>query len=363
MAAPRARVAEIQGRFTAPGINKNRRNYTPEAIAYGVADLQRRIDAGEAPAVGFTSHGARYDDDVTNIAIKPTKVWQAEDGSAWYRGDIPDTPVGNAVAALAANGYATTVSMAANWDGEVRELTDENGEPYQEGERLIFAGFDFTSDPATPQSVVASVEFDHATPAGFTDAVESRLEVVGGAIHRATPRSPEPAHEPTATPPQETVVTDSAAAPEATATPEAAAPVVTLPVADFKAMLADAMAAGAKGVADAVRTITPAPAAPAPAPVTDAAPANAATVADSHPSTEPDEAAVAVAMERLRQELSDKGITPKRAGVVTDAAPAEKPLHEMTHQELQDRSARAFDAELQPAYEAAAAWRSERRRR
>lgn len=352
-AAPKKRIAVIQGRFTAPGINRNRREYKPDAVKAAVVDLQRRIDGdGRSTPVIFASHEARKASDTTKIIGKPTKVWQDESGAAWYRADVADTDEGRKVASLAANGYAPHVSLAGSYVGDVRIEEDEAGVPYLTGDALSYEGFDFTHNPATDEgNRVESVAFDSAATASVADA-HFLDSFDGGALALVADL-----HEPINDTHTETEpMAETNAAP---ATPEAGSPaVIMVPLEVAQQMMDNAAQAAARAVADALNRPAPValapatlePAAPTPAP---AAPTNASTpVADSQAPVQPDRAAIDAAKEELRQELADKGVLPARTGIVRDSGkPEAEDLTTLSDSELLARSAARFDAMLQPAYE------------
>lgn len=171
------RIATVGGYALRPGVSRNGRLYTREAIAKAVARAQDRIAAGTMNVVRpsdvlsqRTHHAA--EDDSTRIVGRVTAMSLAEDGSARFAADIADTPHGRTIADLAAprtagdpnsvDPFLTGVSIRGAWLGEVRRI-QHDGVMTETSDDLEIDGIDYTGHPGVP-----GAEIDTYTPAAST---------------------------------------------------------------------------------------------------------------------------------------------------------------------------------------------------
>jgi hypothetical protein len=163
-------IATIEGTALVPGISKNGRRYTKEAIAKAVGRLSERIADGTNPAVMLTSHGA--DDDSRCIIGRLSSMTLADDGSARFAAQIADTDEGRKIAALVDTrggpAFLKGVSIRGAWLGKVRREVGDDGRPYEEAPDLEIDGLDFTRKPGVP-----GAQIDTFTPAGTGAPAES----------------------------------------------------------------------------------------------------------------------------------------------------------------------------------------------
>ncbi|KAB7850129.1 DUF6582 domain-containing protein [Streptomyces mobaraensis] len=163
------RIGTITGIALVPGISRNGRLYTTEAIAKAVTRAQARIDDGEQPLTMLTHHEAG--DDSTQIVGRITSITQDEAGAARYTADLADTAPARAIAALVdgADGppFLSGVSIRGAWIGPVRRRTGPDG-PVETADDLEIDGLDFTRRPGVPGARV-----DSYTPAVSIAAAES----------------------------------------------------------------------------------------------------------------------------------------------------------------------------------------------
>lgn len=145
-----ARIGTLSGTLIRPGVSKNHRRYTPEALGRAAGRMQAKLKAGQ-PIPMHTSHMANADGDVTATAASITKVEQRSDGSLGFEADLLDTPAGHAVKALAvpdSSGRSALkgVSIFGKWVGPVGN--DEDGNSMADD--LDIEGVDFTHRPGVP---------------------------------------------------------------------------------------------------------------------------------------------------------------------------------------------------------------------
>jgi hypothetical protein len=150
-------LATVSGTALKPGISRNRRLYTREAIAAAVDRAQEHL-AGGGMALTMRSHHAA-EDDSTRIVGAVRSLTLAEDGSARFTADIADTGHGRTIAALldTADGrppFLSGVSIRGAWDGKVRRERGPDGEPVERGDSLSLMGLDYTASPGVPGAQV-----------------------------------------------------------------------------------------------------------------------------------------------------------------------------------------------------------------
>jgi hypothetical protein len=150
-------VATIKGTFVNPGVSKNRRFYSKQAIADAVAEAQRAINSGQTLAM-MTNHGARdpLAGDVTRTAGRVTKVTLAPDGSAGFEAELADTQAGRDVAALVTGSHLKGVSMASMWKGTPRQMIAPDGQAATTADGFSLKGIDFTHNPGVTGAQIHS---------------------------------------------------------------------------------------------------------------------------------------------------------------------------------------------------------------
>lgn len=163
-------IATISGTALAPGVSRNGRLYTAEAIGKAVRRAQARIDEGSMPMTMLTHHAA--DDDSTQIAGRLTSVTLAEDGSAKYTADLVNTSAGQTIAALVDDTdgppFLRGVSIRGAWVGRVRREPGPDGTPVETADDLELDGLDFTRKPG-----VLGARVDSFTPAASSAPAEA----------------------------------------------------------------------------------------------------------------------------------------------------------------------------------------------
>ncbi|ELP67670.1 hypothetical protein STRTUCAR8_08554 [Streptomyces turgidiscabies Car8] len=170
-------IATISGTALRPGISRNRRLYTTEAISNAVRRAQERIDDGSMPMTMLTHHAA--DDDSTQIAGRLTSVTLAEDGSAKYTADLVSTEAGQTIAALVDNRdgqpFLRGVSIRGAWVGKVRRQAGPDGDTVETADDLELDGLDFTRKPGVLGADVDTFIPAEAASAPAETAPEGRV--------------------------------------------------------------------------------------------------------------------------------------------------------------------------------------------
>ncbi|MFD9632832.1 DUF6582 domain-containing protein [Streptomyces violascens] len=165
-------IATIEGTALVPGVSKNGRHYSKEAIAKAVARLSERLADGSNPAVMLTSHSA--DDDSRRIVGRLDSVSLTDDGSARFTAQIADTDEGRKIAALVDTRHGPAflkgVSIRGAWIGKVRREIGPDGKPYEEAPDLEIDGLDFTRKPGVP-----GAQIDNFIPASVSSPAETAL--------------------------------------------------------------------------------------------------------------------------------------------------------------------------------------------
>lgn len=180
-------IATVGGVALAPGVSRNGRWYTPEAIAKMVARAQQRLGGdgitirdslGEAggPLATLTHHQA--EDDSTRIVGRITSISVDENGAARYTGEIADTPHGRTIASLldTSDGrpaFLKGVSIRGAWVGTVRRVKGPDGAPVETASDLELDGLDYTRKPGVPAAQVDT--FAWAGKSGRTETDERVL--------------------------------------------------------------------------------------------------------------------------------------------------------------------------------------------
>jgi len=153
-----ARIGTLSGIALVPGVSRNGRLYTAEAIGRACARAAARIKEGGAPLTMLTHHAA--DDDSTLIVGRLTSLTQLDDGRAQYTADLADTEEARTIATLVdgTDGppYLDGVSIRGAWVGKVRRQPGPDGVPVETADDLEIDGLDFTRKPGVPGARVDS---------------------------------------------------------------------------------------------------------------------------------------------------------------------------------------------------------------
>jgi hypothetical protein len=151
-------LATISGTALTPGVSRNKRYYSPEAIARAVEKAQAQLAGGTLPLTMRSHHGA--EDDTSRIVGAIRSVTLAPDGSARFTAEIADTPHGRTIASLldtsdGAEPFLRGVSIRGEWDGQVRTIRSASG-PLEAGDSLTLYGLDYTASPGVAGAQVDS---------------------------------------------------------------------------------------------------------------------------------------------------------------------------------------------------------------
>lgn len=159
-----AAIATVSGTAIRPGISRNNRKYTPEAIGRMVERAQARLNEGEMPLTTLTHHEAG--DDSTRIVGRITRITQEADGSATYQAEITDTHHGRDILSLVSGPTPALkgVSIRGAWVGPVRREAGPNGATVETADDLELDGLDYTRKPGVPGAGIASVALAGAEP-------------------------------------------------------------------------------------------------------------------------------------------------------------------------------------------------------
>lgn len=170
------RIGTITGIALVPGVSRNGRLYTAEAIGRACARATARIEEGGAPLTMLTHHAA--DDDSTRIVGRLTSLVQLDDGRARYTADLADTDDARTIATLVdgTDGppYLDGVSIRGAWVGRVRRQPGPDGVQVETADDLEIDGLDFTRKPGVPGARVDSFTREAASAPAET-APESRV--------------------------------------------------------------------------------------------------------------------------------------------------------------------------------------------
>jgi hypothetical protein len=154
------RVAVVRGTFLRPGVSKNKRLYTKDAIAGAVNRMKEQLNSPNGlPLTMATGHGAAYADDATSFVGRVTDVALNQDGSASFEADIANTTQGRDVATLISgdNPFLKTISIRGEWLGDVENVEYE-GQKVTTSKDFRIYGIDFTSRPGVEGAQIEDVE-------------------------------------------------------------------------------------------------------------------------------------------------------------------------------------------------------------
>lgn len=150
-------IATVTGTAIVPGISRNGRKYTAEAIGRMVDRAQSRIASDGMPITMLTHHEAG--DDSTRIVGRLTSLTQEADGSAKYTAALADTSHGRDILGLVSGDEPVLrgVSIRGAWVGRVRREQD-SGQTVETGDDLELDGLDFTRKPGVDGAGIDAVE-------------------------------------------------------------------------------------------------------------------------------------------------------------------------------------------------------------
>jgi hypothetical protein len=159
-----AAIATVTGTAIRPGISKNNRKYTIEAIGRMVDRAQVRLADGDMPLTTLTHHEAG--DDSTRIVGRITRIAQEADGSVSYDAEITDTAHGRDILSLVSGPSPVLkgVSIRGAWLGPVRRESGPDGSTVETADDLELDGLDYTRKPGVPGAAIASVVLAGAEP-------------------------------------------------------------------------------------------------------------------------------------------------------------------------------------------------------
>jgi|SRR5579872_5468423 len=187
-------IATVSGIALAPGISRNGRLYTREAIARAVRRAQDRIAEGRRPIAMYTDHDTRK---VTDIAGGLTRIWQDEDGTARYEAAVADTKAGRDIAALADPGpdgkqaILRGLSIKGDWIGRTRRVRADDGRMLDTADDLEIARLDWTTEPGVDNAGVerfvltGSCTGEDAGPYGITEAAPDAVLTITEDVQEA----------------------------------------------------------------------------------------------------------------------------------------------------------------------------------
>ena len=143
----------IRGTALVPGVSKNNRYYSAEAIRGAVERAQPRIRAGQM--VMRSSHDAG--DDTLRVAGVVRTLDVAADGSAKFTAELADSTAGRDIAALVKGPrpFVNGVSIAGYWLGKIQRVSVE-GQNFEAGQGLDLEAIDFTHRPGVDGARIAA---------------------------------------------------------------------------------------------------------------------------------------------------------------------------------------------------------------
>jgi hypothetical protein len=163
-------LGTISGTFLKPGVSANGRYYSKELIAKATQRISAQIaDETMPPVSQYTTHDS---DDVLLTTGKLTSVGLNEDGSAWFKSDIPDTTAGRDMKTLIKDGYVKNVSILGQFLGDTR--TEEiDGKQAETADDMEVMRLDYVFSPGVAGARIESFEFaEAAVLGGFRESFE-----------------------------------------------------------------------------------------------------------------------------------------------------------------------------------------------
>jgi hypothetical protein len=159
-----AAIATVSGTAIRPGISRNNRKYSVDAIGRMVERANQRLTDGDMPLTTLTHHEAG--DDSTRIVGRITRIAQEADGSASYEAEITDTGHGRDILSLVSGNAPALkgVSIRGAWVGPVRRESGPGGVTVETADDLELDGLDYTRKPGVLGAGIASVALAGAEP-------------------------------------------------------------------------------------------------------------------------------------------------------------------------------------------------------
>lgn len=154
-------LAYVSGTALAPGVSRNNRLYTSEAIGKAVRRAQQRITDGGRPIGMYTHHETS---NTRELVGGITRIWQEDDGSARYVAAVADTKTGRDIASLVnpegeEPAFLRGVSIRGNWVGGSRRERGPDGGLVETGSDLEIGRLDWTSEPGVHGAGVDSFRY------------------------------------------------------------------------------------------------------------------------------------------------------------------------------------------------------------
>ncbi|MGH3220236.1 MAG: hypothetical protein ACRDPY_16290 [Streptosporangiaceae bacterium] len=146
-------ATQIRGIALAPGVSRNGRLYSREAVAKMVTRAQARIAGDGLPLTMKTHHAA--EDDSTRIVGKVTGMQVDESGAAHFTAELAGTKHGRTIGKLVDGGFLRGVSIRGQWVGPTRSVEGPAG-PVETADDLELDGLDYTARPGVPAARIAT---------------------------------------------------------------------------------------------------------------------------------------------------------------------------------------------------------------
>jgi hypothetical protein len=165
------RLATVSGVAIAPGVSRNGRLYTREAIGSAVTRAQARIQADQFPLTMRTHHKA--EDDSVRIVGQVTSMWQDPNtGNGHYTADILDTDMGRSIANLLPESGDMAgkmaplrgVSIRGLWAAEPTTIQHPEYGTVETAPDLEIDGLDFTASPGVRAANAVATPDDAQVP-------------------------------------------------------------------------------------------------------------------------------------------------------------------------------------------------------
>lgn len=170
-------IARVSGVALRPGVSRNGRLYTRDAIGRMVARAQDKLSGGgtlpvkgpaPVPISQLTHHAAAAADDSLRIVGAVRRMSLDEDGAARFDADIADTPHGRTIASLldTSDGqppFLRNVSIRGAWVGDTQTLPGKDGDLVTGADLELF-GLDYTGSPGVPGAQVDRFEWASGPP-------------------------------------------------------------------------------------------------------------------------------------------------------------------------------------------------------
>ncbi len=171
------KAAVVKGTFLRPGVSKNKREYTKEAIGKAVARMNEAISSSTGlPITMATSHESAYKDDALSTVGRVTKAIQRPDGSAYFEADIVNTAKGRDVATSAVGGFIKGISIRGGWMSTPRTVESEEHGKVVTADDMAVVGIDFTGRPGVEGAQIEDASFvesfDGEPSMSFAESVE-----------------------------------------------------------------------------------------------------------------------------------------------------------------------------------------------